>query len=89
MLTNVIDVLSDSLWAITWDLVGVIFLAGALALGFKIFEKKLFAFIKRKKYEAEHQAEYDEELAKQIKIDRSTPTFEEWKAQQSSQEELK
>lgn len=94
MLTSVVDVgkiLTDSLQDATWKLVGTMFVVTILAMIYKLIEKKLISMVDRKIYETKQKKEErknsprgltkeEEDLSKQIHINRQMPSFEEWKA---------
>lgn len=76
----VIETLTDSLWAISWKLVGVTFIAGALALAYKIIEKKLLDFIGKKAKERKEKKLEELAANKKTRVEHDGPTYEEWKA---------
>ena len=80
MNSTIVDVLTNELGSITWNLVCVIILAGIAGFIFKLIEKKILEFVSNKASERKQKKLDELTASKETKITRNEPTYEEWKA---------
>ena len=90
MSSSIMDTLANELSTIAWKLAGVIILAGIAGFIYKLIEKKILALAADKAYERKQKKLQELKAEKNIKIERSNPTYEEWKtAREADQQSTK
>ena len=87
MNSSIVDTLVNELSSITWKIVCVIILAAIAGIIWKLIEKKILAFIADKAYERKQKKLQELEAEKNVKIERSNPSYEEWKAAKEAEQQ--
>ena len=87
MSSSIMDALANELSTIAWKLAGVIILAGIAGFIYKLIEKKILALAANKAYERKQKKLQELKAEKNIKIERSNPTYEEWKTAREAEQQ--
>ena len=80
MISPIVEALTNGLSAIAWKIAGVTLLVGVAAIAWKALEKKILSIAADKAYERKQRKLDELTASKEPKIERTGPTYEEWKA---------
>ena len=83
------EILQAELSGIAWNMVVVAILAAALAVIWKLIERKLLTLADKKAYEIKKKKLDEANAAQKIHADNNGPTYEEWKSAKELEENEK